>query len=434
MMDIMLSSVILLSILLCLLAAGIWVGLSLLGVAAAAFLFYTDAPFGQILGTTFWGSTASWSLASLPLFIWMGEILFRSSLSEDMFEGLSPWLGKLPGGLLHTNVIGCGIFAAVSGSSAATAATIGRITIPELNRRGYPTGISIGSIAGAGTLGLLIPPSIVMIVYGVAANVSIGHLFIAGIGPGILIIILFSGYIALWALLHPQQVPLENTQMDWKLKFKALHKLAPVVILIIAVMSTIYLGIATPTEAAAFGVLGATALSALTGTFSKTSMLSSLGGAIRTTSMISLILAAAAVLSVAMGFIGIPKTLAEYIGASGLNQWQLIFAILILYIIMGCFLDGISMIVLTTAVLLPIVEAADINLIWFGIFIVICVEMSTITPPVGFNLFVIQGLTGEGIDTVSKAALPFFLLMVVAVLLITVFPEIALYLPYKMRN
>lgn len=427
-------ALVLLSLLFLQLAGGVWVALSLLGVAASAFLLYTDAPLAQILGTTFWGSSASWSLASLPLFIWMGEILFRTRLADDLFAGLSPWVERLPGRLLHTNVVGCGIFAAVSGSSAATAATVGRITVPELAKRGYPRDISLGSIAGAGTLGLLIPPSIVMIVYGVAAEVSIGQLFVAGVVPGILLMALFSGYIGVQASLRRHEFPAAGAATSLAYKMKALRSLGPITLLIVAVMSTIYAGIATPTEAAAFGVAGALIISAATRSLTADSFVQSLKGAVCTTSMIGLILVTAAVLSIAMAFLGIPRGLAEYIGGLGLNKYQLIAAICLLYVVLGCFLDGISMIVLTTAVLLPLVQAANIDMVWFGIFVVLVVEMSCITPPVGFNLFVIQGLSGEGIGTVSRAAFPFFLLMVLAVAIITAFPEVVLFLPRQMSQ
>lgn len=427
-------ALVLLGLLFLQLAGGVWIGLSLLGVGMAAFVLFTDAPLAQILGTTYWGSSASWSLASLPLFIWMGEILFRTRLADDLFSGLAPWVERLPGRLLHTNVIGCGIFAAVSGSSAATAATVGRITVPELLKRGYPRDITLGSIAGAGTLGLLIPPSIVMIVYGVAAEVSIGRLFIAGVVPGIMLMAFFSGYIAVQAALRRKEFPAPGARTSLAHKIRALRYLGPITLLIVAVMATIYAGIATPTEAAAFGVVGALVISAATGSLSMSSMADSLKGTVRTTSMIALILVTAAVLSTSMAFLGIPRGLAEYIAGFGLSKYQLIAAICVLYIILGCFLDGISMIVLTTAVLLPLVQAANIDMVWFGIFVVLVVEMSCITPPVGFNLFVIQGLTGDGIGSVARAAFPFFLLMVTAVAIITAFPDVVLFLPRQMSQ
>ena len=435
-MDIATVSAVLVATLFVLLGLGVWVGLSLLGVACIGLLWFTDAPLGAILATTFWGSTASWTLASLPLFIYMGEILFRTKLADDVFEGLAPWLRHVPGQLMHVNVLGCGLFAAVSGSSAATAATIGRITIPELTRRGYDRGLAMGSLAGAGTLGLLIPPSIVMIVYGVAAEVSIGQLFIAGVLPGVMLMALFSGYIASQSIGRSRSTETDVEAIPPVGKHPSIaasaRKLGPVVALVAAVMATIYLGVATPTEAAAFGVVGALVISWTSGSATREALIESLRGTVKTTSMIGLILATAAVLSTALAFLGVPRVIVAYIGHLGLGQYQLIGAVTLLYIVLGCFMDGISMIVLTTAVLLPIVQAAGIDLLWFGVFVILVVEMSTITPPVGFNLFVVQGLTGESIGRVARASLPFFLLMVAAVVLITAFPDIVLYLPRRM--
>jgi tripartite ATP-independent transporter DctM subunit len=379
-----------------------------------------------------WGSSASWSLTALPMFIWMGEILYRTRISEDMFRGLAPWVEPLPGRLMHTNVVGCGIFAAISGSSAATAATIGRMTIPELAKRGYDERMAIGSLAGAGTLGLLIPPSIIMIVYGVAADVSVARLFVAGVLPGLMLMLLFSGYIAIWALLNPGRTPPRAEVTSFVQKLHAVRFLLPTVLLIAAVIGSIYAGIATPTEAAVLGVVGALALALLGGSLTRETFGASVMGAMKTSCMIAFILTGASFLTVAMGFTGIPRAMATWISTQGFESWQLIAVLTVLFIILGCFLDGISMVVLTASVILPSVRAAGIDLLWFGIFIVLVVEMAQITPPVGFNLFVLQGLTGKDMFYVAKAALPFFILMVVAVALIWFFPEIVTYLPSKM--
>jgi C4-dicarboxylate transporter, DctM subunit len=384
------------------------------------------------MALTIWGSTSSWTLTALPLFLWMGEILFRSKLSSDMFKGLAPWLNKLPGRLLHTNVIGCTIFAAVSGSSAATCATIGKITLPELKKRGYPEDISIGTLAGAGTLGLLIPPSIIMIVYGVAANVSIAKLFIAGVIPGILLAMMFSGYIMVWALMNPEKVPAADVGMSFKQKLYESRHLIPVVTLIGLVLGSIYSGIATATEAAAFGVAGSLILSKIEGSLNWTSFKEGLIAGCRVYCMIGLILAGAAFLTLAMGFVGLPRQLAEWIGVLNLSPFGLIMLLMVFFIILGCFLDGISMVVLTVAVLLPTVQAANLDLIWFGIFIVLVVEMAQITPPVGFNLFVIQGLTKYDIVRIARNAFPLFILMMVAVLATYFFQDIVLWLPRQM--
>jgi len=416
-----------------LLGSGLWIGLSLLGVAWIGMQLFTSRPAGDAMAVTIWGSLSSWTLTALPLFVWMGEILFRTKLSEDMFKGLAPWLSRLPGRLLHTNIIGCTIFAAVSGSSAATCATIGKMTLPELKARGYPDGITIGTLAGAGTLGLLIPPSIIMIVYGVSANVSIAQLFIAGVFPGVLLASLFSGYIIVWALLHPDAIPAATERTTLLQKLQASRHLIPVVLLIIAVLGSIYAGVATATEAAAFGVVGSLAISAVQGSLNRRTFAASLMGATRLYCMIALILAGASFLTLAMGYIGLPRHLAEWIGGLHLSAFALIMALMLFYIVLGCFLDGISMVVLTMGVILPSVEAVGIDLLWFGIFIVLVVEMAQITPPVGFNLFVLQGMTKRQITWIARNALPMFWLMIGATLAIWYFPALVTWLPQQMK-
>ena len=416
------------------LGSGVWVGLTLTGVAWMAVTLFSSRPAGDAMAVTVWGSSSSWTLTALPLFVWMGEILFRTRLSQDMFKGLAPWVQGLPGRLLHTNVIGCTIFAAVSGSSAATCATIGKMTLPELTQRGYPDHMVVGTLAGAATLGLLIPPSIIMIVYGVAAEVSISKLFIAGVLPGLLLAGLFSGYIMFWALRHPDQVPASDTHMTFLQKLTESRSLIPVVLLITAVLGSIYSGIATATEAAAVGVVGSLVLSGVQGSLNWASFRDAIMGATRLYCMIALILAGAAFLTLAMGYIGLPRHLAEWIATLGLSKWQLIVALSVFFIILGCFLDGISMVVLTMGVLMPTVQAAGIDPIWFGIFIVLVVEMAQITPPVGFNLFVLQGMTGRQLTWIAKVTMPMFWLMCVAVALIYAFPGIVTWLPQKMAN
>lgn len=415
-----------------LLGSGIWIGLALLGVAWVGMEAFTIRPAGDSMAVTIWGSSSSWTLTALPMFLWMGEILFRTKLSEDMFKGLAPWLEKLPGRLLHVNVIGCSIFAAVSGSSAATCATIGKITIPELKKRGYPDDIVIGSLAGAGTLGLLIPPSIIMIVYGVAADVSIAKLFIAGVIPGILLASLFMGYIVVWALLNKRAIPLAERSYSFTEKLYASRHLIPVVLLIVLVLGSIYAGIATATEAAALGVVGSLILAALQGSLNRRSFHDSLMGATRLYCMIALILAGSSFLTLAMGYIGLPRHLATWIGGLGLSQFGLLFGLMLFYIVLGCFLDGISMVVLTIAVIQPTIQTAGIDPVWFGIFLVLVVEMAQVTPPVGFNLFVLQGMTGRQITWLAKTALPFFLLMVFAVWLVWLVPGLVNWLPRQM--
>jgi len=416
------------------LGTGVWIGLTLSGVAWIGMQLFTTRVAGDAMAVTIWGSASSWTLTALPLFIWMGEILFRTRLSQDMFKGLAPWMQALPGRLLHTNVVGCTIFAAVSGSSAATCATIGKMTLPELKRRGYPEHMIVGTLAGASTLGLLIPPSIIMIVYGVSAEVSIASLFIAGVFPGLLLALLFSGYIVVWALRHPGQIPPADAKTTFLQKLSASRALIPVVLLIAAVLGSIYSGIATATEAAAIGVVGALVISALQGSMSWTTFREALMGATRLYCMIGLILAGAAFLTLSMGYIGLPRHLAEWIASLGLSQGQLILALTFFFIVLGCFLDGISMVVLTMGVLMPTIQKAGIDPIWFGIFIVLVVEMAQITPPVGFNLFVLQGMTGRELPWIAKVTLPMFLLMCAAVALVYVFPGIVTWLPQQMSR
>jgi C4-dicarboxylate transporter DctM subunit len=417
-----------------LLGTGVWVGLALLGVAWVGMELFTSRPAGDAMITTIWTASSSWALTALPLFIWMGEILYRTRLSEDMFRGLSPWMGRLPGRLLHTNVVGCTVFAAVSGSSAATVTTVGKMSIPELRRRGYPEPLIIGTLAGAGTLGLMIPPSLTLIVYGVAINQSIAKLFIAGIVPGLVLASLFMGYIVVWAILRKDQVPAAEPGVALAEKLRQSRFLIPVVCLILTVLGSIYLGFATATEAASFGVLGALLLAALQGSLTWQTFTASLMGAVRTSCMIALILAGAAFLALSMGFTGLPRALAEWIASLQLSPVALIAALTVFYIILGCFLDGISSVVLTMAVVEPMIRLAGIDLIWFGIFIVVVVEMAQITPPIGFNLFVLQGMTGHEINYIARTAMPFFLLMCVMVVLLVMFPGLATWLPETMRQ
>ncbi len=417
------------------LAAGLWVAMSLFAAAFVGMMMYGNDAFGQIYATITWGAISSWTLTALPLFIWMGEILFRTRLAEDLFKGLTPWLSAIPGRLLHVNIVSCGIFAAVSGSSAATAATIGKMTLPELKKRGYSDKMAVATLAGSGTLGLLIPPSIILIVYGVSAEVSIARLFIAGILPGLLLVGLFMGFTMLWSKYskEAQQVDAEPVEkFTFMEKVRRSANLLPVVLLITFVLGSVYGGLTTTTEAAAFGVAGALVLSLLTGTMNKDTFMASLLGATKTSCMIALILAGAAFLTTSMAFLGLPSMLAEMIGDLQLSNFMLLIALTLLFIVLGCFLDGISVVVLTTSVVLPMVSQAGIDLLWFGIFIVLAVEMSQITPPVGFNLFVIQSLTGKDLWYIAKAALPFFLLIFLAVVLIIIFPEIVTFLPEQM--
>lgn len=427
------ASLIILGSMLLLLGSGLWVSIALLTVAMITLGGFSSAPMGSLIATTLWDSSWGWVLTSLPLFIWMGEILFRTNLSSDMFRGLAPWLGRLPGGLLHVNILGCGTMAAVTGSSAVTCATIGRLSIPELEKRKYPQQLSIGTLAGSGTLGLLIPPSIIMIVYGVTAEQSIARLFMAGILPALLLIALFMLYTMIWALLNKSKMPPAEPAIPILQRVKASSSLIPVGLLIIFVVGSIYAGIATPTEAAAFGVIGSFTLAFWSGTLTWSSFQDSLMSTVRTSCMISLIIAAAACLSMSVAFLNLPGLLANWVQSLGLSPVALLAVLAVVILILGCFLEGISIIVLTSAVMLPMVEAAGINMIWFGIFLVVLIEAAQITPPLGFNLFVLQNLTGKDILQITRATIPYFFMMMLLLVILTIFPQIVLIIPDLMR-
>ena len=420
------------TVLLFFLGSGIWVAISMIGVSTIGMILFTSRPVGDAMATTIWGTASSWTLTALPLFVWMGEILFRTRLSENLFKGLSPWMQKLPGGLIHVNVVGCALFAAISGSSAATVATVGKMSIPELRKRKYPEKILLGSLAGSGTLGLLIPPSIILIIYGVTVQESIAKLFIAGIFPGIMIALIFMSYVIIWSLINNKIMPRSYERFSFLDKIKKSKQLLPVIILILGVIGSIYTGVATATEAASLGVVGALILSYFQKSLSLKTFKESLLGATKTSCMIAFILAGSTFLSLAMGFTGLPRNLAIWIEGMQLSPYLLIFVLMIFYIILGMFLDGISAVVLTMAIIEPMIRQAGFDMIWFGIFLVVVVEMAQITPPVGFNLFVLQGMANKDMGYIARSAFPLFLLMILAVIMIIIFPEIALWLPEQM--
>lgn len=425
-------AVVLIGLLFVLLAGGLWIGVALLGVAIAGMHLFTNRPIGDPMALIVWGSSSTWTLTALPLFVWMGEILVRTRVTQSLFNGLTPLVNWLPGRLLHVNTIGCTIFAAACGSSAATCAMIGKLTVPELRKRDYPESIVVGSLAGPATLGLLIPPSITMIVYGVSADVSITKLFVAGVLPGLALALMFVLYTALWSLTHTAQMPAVEEQLPIGQRLRQIRHLLPVVILIAAVIGTIYAGIATPTEAAAIGVVGALLLAVMDGSLNSDSFFSGIVGATQLYAMIALILIGSSFLTLAMGYIGLPRLLAGWISGMNLPVPVFVALLVVLYAILGCFLEGVSIVVLTIAIILPSVEAVGIDLLWFGVFIVLVVEMAQITPPVGINLFIIQGLTGVGLEKISRYALPFFLIMLVMVATIYLFPQLVLWLPSKL--
>ena len=417
-----------------LLGSGVWIALSLIGVAFVGMELFTNRPAGDAMITTIWSTASSWSLTALPLFIWMGEILYRTRLSEDLFKGLAPWMNNLPGRLLHTNIVGCTFFAAVSGSSAATLTTVGKMSIPELRKRNYPEHLTIGTLAGSSTLGLMIPPSLTLIVYGVTINESVVQLFMAGVFPGLVLALLFMLYVGIWATINKKNMPPKDPELSFFQKIKNSRFLFPIFALISFVIGSMYLGWATPTEAAAFGVLGGLFLSSLQGSLNLKTFTDSLMGATKTSCMIAFILAGGAFLTLSMGFTGLPRSIAEWIGSLGLTNFELLMCLMVFYIVLGCFLDGISSIVLTMAVIEPMIRTACIDVIWFGIFLTVLVEMAQITPPVGFNLFVLQGMTKHNMFFLAKAAFPMFMMMVVMIFVLIYFPELATYLPSTVKG
>jgi tripartite ATP-independent transporter DctM subunit len=391
--------------------------------------FFVNTQPGKNLFSAFWETNASWELAALPLFIWMGEILFRTKLSEEMFEGLRPWLNRVPGRLMHTTVLGCGIFGSVSGSSAATCATIAKVALPELKKRGYDEKLALGALATSGTLGILIPPSITMVVYAVAADASIIRIFLAGFIPSAILMALFMGYIAWWSIRNPSKVPAADPPSSFLEKVRKSGNLIPCALLIIFIVWVLVAGYATATECAAYGVFGSLAIAAYSRSLTWKNFWEGLMGTTRTSCMIMIILAGAAFLTKTMAFTGVPRELAEWVNAMQLSPYALIGCLVVVYLILGTALDGISMIVLTAAVVLPMIQKAGFDLIWFGIFIVLLVEIAEVTPPVGFNLFVLQNMTGKDSNTIARAAIPFFICLVICIVIITIFPEVVTVLP-----
>lgn len=414
------------------LGSGIWIGFSLFLVGWIGMTFFSPLAAGNNMASSVWATVNQWELVALPLFILMGEVLFHSGISESLFRGLVPWLYRLPGGLILMNIVSCTLFAAVSGSSAATTATVGRITLAELDKLGYDRKLAMGSLAGAGTLGFLIPPSLIMIVYAILAEVSIGKMFIAGVFPGMLLAGVYVAYIIYRGIRNPELAPRLGETFTWRQRMVALKDFGPVVILILMVLGSIYAGVATPTEAAALGVFGAVLFAVLNRRFGWSGMFACLKGAVKTTCMICLIVMGAAYLSRVMGLLGIPAAITRAIVGMDLSPYTLMIMLGLVYVALGCILDGFSIVVMTLPIAQPMVEAAGFSPIWFGIYLILMVELSQITPPVGFNLFVIQGLTGESIGTIARHAFPFFMLMVLTTAIITIFPEIVLFLPRLM--
>ena len=411
----------------------VWVGISLFLVGFGGFVIFTELPFGSILATTGWNNTSGSAMMALPMFVWMGEILFRSRISENLFKGLTPWMDRIPGRLLHVNILACTFFAAVSGSSAATTATVGKITVPELTKRGYNKRLTVGSLAGAGTLGFLIPPSMMMLVYGIIGDVSIGKLFIAGVIPGFMLAGVFSLYIMVRCLITPSMAPAGAEHHTWLQRFQAIPEILPVLVLILIVLGSLYAGWATPTEAGAVGVVGSMLFALLTKSMNAKVFRDSLMGSIKTTSMIMLIVLGASYLSVVVGYLGITKKLTMLVTEMGLSPFMLILILSLLYVVLGCLVDGFSMIVMTTPIVLPMITASGFDTVWFGIYLVLMIELAQITPPVGFNLFVISSLNNDDVLKIARDSMPFFCLMALTTALITFFPQIVLFLPNMMK-
>ena len=431
-MDVMTISCVLLACLAFFLTSTIWIGISLFLIGVVGFFFFTGVDPMAVMANIVWNSTSGSTMIALPLFVFMGEILFKSKISENLFKGLSPWMDSLPGRLVHVNIFACTLFAAVSGSSAATTATVGKITLPELLKRNYDRGLCLGSLAGAGTLGFLIPPSMVMLVYGIVADVSIGKLFIAGIIPGVILAVMFSGYVFIRCLLNPQLAPPSDIKYTWDDRVKSLPLLLPVIFLIVMVLGSIYLGWATPTEAAAVGVIGSLFFAWTSKSLNATVFKEALMGSVKTNCMIMWIVAGASFLSVAVGYLGIPAATTKYIATLGVSSYTLIAILSVMYLIMGCLIDGFSMIVMSLPIAAPLIKAAGFDPVWFGIYLVIMIELAQITPPVGFNLFVINGLVGDDLFKIARYALPSFFIMLIMTALITVYPDIVLFMPKLM--
>lgn len=431
-MDLFTVIIVVSALLVLFLGGGVWIGVSLFMVGLLGLALFTELPVTTILANIVWNQVSSSTMMSLPLFVFMGEILFRSKISENLFRGLSPWMDAIPGRLFHVNVFACTLFAAVSGSSAATTATVGKIVLPELDKRGYDRKLAIGSLAGSGSIGFMIPPSMMMLVYGIMADVSIGQLFIAGIIPGILTALIFSAYIAIECLIHHDYAPRGRSEYTWKDRIRGIPLLAPALGLVAAVLGSIYAGWATPTEAAAVGVTGALIIAALLRSLSWDVFKTALRSAVKTACMIMWIVCGAAYFSVALGYLGVARSLTQFIGDLGLSPYFLIAILSAMYLFLGCLLDGFSMIVMSLPIALPLIRLAGFDPLWFGIYLVLMIQLAQITPPVGFNLFIINGLVEEDIVKISVYTLPFFFLLFLVTMLITLYPQIVLFLPRQM--
>jgi C4-dicarboxylate transporter, DctM subunit len=426
------ATFVVLTLLFLFLGLGVWIFAAMVMVSVTALMVVLDFDLiriGATLKATMWRASSTWELSAIPLFVAMGEIIFRTDISQRLFNGLAPWVSFLPGRLLHVNIGGCTLFAAVCGSSAATTATVGKITTTALIERGYSKRLSIGSLAGAGSIGIMIPPSIPFIVYGILGEVSISRLFAAGVFPGLLVAALFSGYIIVISTLMPSLVPKHVDRYSWHDRLVGLWNLSPVLLLVTIVLGGIYLGLVTPSEAAALGLAATLLLAISMGQFTWKLFVESMMGAVETSTMIITIIVSASFMASSVSLLHVPQEVARGIASLNLSTLELMVLVSLFYIVLGCFLDGTSMIVMSLPVTLPLVVSRGVDPVWFGVFLVLHIELAMVTPPVGFNLFVLQGMTGRSLGYVAWASLPFFFLMLAAVVIISAFPQIALWLP-----
>ncbi len=434
-MEVLITSLVMLILILMLLASGTWVFASLMGASILGLYLLHDFSFhriGMIMGKIVYRSSSSWELAAIPMFVLIGEILFRTDLSDRMFRGIAPLVNWLPGRLLHTNIAGCTIVAALNGTSTATTAIVGQITLPELEKRNYDKALSIGSLAGSGGFGMLIPPSVPLIIYGVLSEVSIAKLFAAGVLPGLLLSGLFMGYIVIRSLCNKDLAPGERENYGLTDYLNCAVLIAPIGVLIVTILGSIYTGIATPTEAAAVGVLVTTLMALVLRQLTWSVFKESLFGAVRVSCMVCSIMMTASFLSTAMGFLHVPQDVSQFITSLSLSKYALIVIVGLFYILLGLFLDGISITVMSLPITLPLILNAGFDPIWFGIFLVIMIELGLITPPIGFNLFVVQGVSKYPIEKTARAAIPFFFLMVLGVAILVAFPQIVTWLPGRL--
>ncbi|MBU1306349.1 MAG: TRAP transporter large permease [Alphaproteobacteria bacterium] len=422
------------AIMLGLMFLGIPVAVAIVAVGALGGLMFYGMPLVDMMGGVVWTSFNSPSILAIPLFMLLGELLLRGGIADKMFDAFAVWLDRLPGGLLHTNIATSALFSATSGSSVATAATVGTIALPALNQRNYPISASLGSLAAGGTLGILIPPSINLLVYGSLANTSVGQLFAAGLIPGILLALCFSLYIAIFQGKSGRDV--DQPKLSLRTKVGYLKYLFPPLLVFGVVMGSIYGGLATPTESAALGVVIALAIVAVMKRLSWALLLNCCMQAARTTGMTVIVLSCALLLNVTISMLGATQVVTQWVAGFGLEAFTLLLVLIVFYIVLGMFMDAMSMLVLTVPIAVPMVAAVGVDPIWFGIFIILMCEIALITPPVGMNLFVVHGLRRDGgsFNDVVKGALPYVGVMIGFILLIMLFPAIVMWLPDQLAG